>query len=1422
MAAEQEPAAADFHTPPDVQSSVSHVDLESIDPVGIQELRTNLSENHRRSEHQDSHQTHRISFSGSYLSLTRPVDPIKFDFEKTLREIVRRRDEADIKPRTLGVVFRDLEVKGLGASVTYQPTFASTFSFKAMQSKIRELRHPPVRTILSGFDGVVKPGEMLLVLGRPGSGCTTFLKTMANMREEYYAVNGTVHYDSLTSAEIKNHYRGDVQFCPEDDVHFPSLTVEQTLSFAAKTRAPQLRAGMDRTTYTEQITDVLTTLFGLRHAKHTPVGNAAIRGVSGGEKKRVSIAEVMATRSCIGAWDNSTRGLDSSTALEYVRALRVGTDVFKHTTIVSLYQAGENLYRHFDKVCLIYEGKMAYFGPADKARQYFIDMGYEPANRQTTSDFLVSVTDPNGRTARPGITSIPRTADEFAQYFQKSAIGIRNIHAMNEYASQFVGKPTKASAYKESAQAEHSKHTLPASPYMISIPMQARAVMLRRIQIIRGNPSTLGMHALSSLSAALIVGSVFYNSPESTSAYFSRGGVLFFAVLFAALTTLAEIPSLYSQRPIVYRHKIAALYHPFIEALALTLVDIPITVIKTLVFSIILYFLVGLQRSVDQFFMTLTMKALFRAIASYFKSNASAQAVGGMCIMIMSIYTGYQIPKPSIIGALRWLTYVNPLRYGFEAILTNEFRTLNGKCSVIVPSGPGYEYVSLSNQACTTVGSVPGTAFVDGARYTLLSFSFSWSNTWQNFGITVAWGLGFLILLLLFSEYKLSLADESSVILFKQGSKAARNLDDDEERPHIETPIAISTDSPSAAEDFATTPTMTDVFSWQNINYTVPISGGEQRRLLSNVTGFVAPGKLTALMGESGAGKTTLLNVLAERTTVGVVTGDRFVNGQALPQDFQAQTGYCQQMDTHLPSATVREALLFSAQLRQPASVPFEEKKAYAEKCLVMCGLEAYGDAIVGSLGVEHRKRTTIAVELAAKPKLLLFLDEPTSGLDSQSAWNIMAFLRTLADNGQAILCTIHQPSAELFQVFDRMLLLQKGGKTVFFGDIGHNATSLISYFERNGSRRCHPDENPAEFMLDVIGAGATATSEQDWHDIWLRSDEAKVLENEVEVIHTEGRNRPAIEAAYHHEFATNWFYQTSLLLKRNAQDYWRSPTYLISKLVLNISAGLFIGFTFWKSKNSLQGTQNKLFAIYMATILSVPLSNQLQAPFIATRTVYEIRERPSRIYSWTALVTSQILVEIPWNILGSSLFFLCWYWTVGFETSRAGYTYLVMGVIFPMYYTTIGQAVAAMSPDPEIASLLFAGLFSFVIMFNGVLQPYSQLTFWKWMYRLSPFTYLIEGLLGQAIGQQPVQCSPLELVTINPPSGLTCGQYLDNFIAFAGGYITDANATSSCHYCSASTTDATLATAFNIFYSHRWRDVGFLFAFVVFNVSIL
>ncbi|QRV75743.1 ABC-2 type transporter [Ceratobasidium sp. AG-Ba] len=1352
--------------------------------------------------------------SGLGTLVENQVEESKFDLGDRIRNVLESMDKEGIKKRDLGVGFLDLTVRGLGAAAKYQPTIFSLLSPRMWLKNLNDLRHPPVKDILSNFTGTVQSGEMLLVLGSPGSGCSTLLKVLANQRDGYYNVSGDVSYDGITPKYLAKHYRGDVAYSPEDDTHFPSLSVKNTLAVAAKMRTPHTRIqNLSRPEFVQGIVQTLATVFGLRHTFDTPVGDESIRGVSGGEKKRVSIAEMMATRARIGCWDNSTRGLDASTALEFVRALRIATDIGHSTTVVSIYQASESLYQLFDKVCVIYSGKQIYYGPADQARQYFIDMGWEPADRQTTADFLVAVTDPVARTAREGWENrVPRTAEEFAARWIESSEGRAN----RANAEQYMQAPKDHLAhYKESARAERATTMNRDSAYTVSIMMQVRGIMLRRVQILRGSMAAQIITMVVFLAQALIMGSVFLKMPVATNAYFSRGGILFFSVLFGALSATAEIPALYAQRPIVARHQKAAMYHPFVEALALTVVDLPITFFIQVLFSIILYFMTGLQREASKFFiyllinfsMTVTMKSFFRALAASFEEESTAHALAGIGTLGLVLYTGYTIPRPSMIGALKWITYINPIRYGFEALIVNEFHGLRGECSHFVPSGPGYENVGLANQVCTTLGAVPGQSFVDGDVFVEKSYGYSYGNLWRNLspsGIVIAFWIGFMVWFLVATERSSHGSGGATQLVFKQNAKIP-SLDDRETSKDAESgpsaPKAIpEKNQREAAEAQKALHKANSVFSWYHMNYDIPLSGGNTRRLLNDISGYVAPGKMTALMGESGAGKTTLLNALAERVSTGVITGDRFVNGRPLPRDFAVQTGYCQQMDIHLGSTTVREALMFSAELRQPESVPIEEKRAFVEEVIKMCEMESYADAIVGIVGeglnVEQRKRLTIGVELAAKPQLLLFLDEPTSGLDSQSAWAIITFLRSLADRGQAILCTIHQPSSELFQSFDRLLLLRKGGQTCYFGNLGHNSSDMIAYFERNGARKCQPEENPAEYMLDVIGAGATATSDIDWHATWKKAPESAALEQELQALHQKGREQSADRQEDRPEFATGNLNQLSSLLRRSFRHYVRSPTYIMSKLALNLVAGLFIGFTFFKADNSIQGSQNKLFAVFMALVLTNSLSGQLQAEFINFRNIYEYREKQSKMYSWIPLVTSSLLVELPFNIFGSVLFYFCWYWTVGFssDANRAGYMWLILCICFPLYYTTFSQAVAAMAPNAMISGLLFSFLFSFVITFNGILQPYSQLiSFWKWMYRLSPFTYLAEGMVADGLGGLATQCSPAEIQTLTPPSGQTCQQYMDQFISRAGGYLLNGSDTSNCQFCTQSSADTYL-----------------------------
>jgi ATP-binding cassette, subfamily G (WHITE), member 2, PDR len=206
-------------------------------------------------------------------------------------------------------------------------------------------------------------------------------------------------------------------------------------------------------------------------------------------------------------------------------------------------------------------------------------------------------------------------------------------------------------------------------------------------------------------------------------------------------------------------------------------------------------------------------------------------------------------------------------------------------------------------------------------------------------------------------------------------------------------------------------------------------------------------------------------------------------------------------------------------------------------------------------LNIEQRKRLTIGVELAAKPDLLLFLDEPTSGLDSQTAWSISTLIRKLSDNGQAILCTIHQPSAVLFQQFDRLLLLTFGGKTVYFGDLGHNSQTMTRYFEKHGASPCGKTENPAEWMLKVIGAAPGAKVDQDWAEVWRNSSEFKSVQEELCRLEQEGKSLSTssheITRDLSTAYAAPFHQQLALCIKRAFQQYWRSPSYIYSKLAL-------------------------------------------------------------------------------------------------------------------------------------------------------------------------------------------------------------------------------------------------------------------------------
>lgn len=347
-------------------------------------------------------------------------------------------------------------------------------------------------------------------------------------------------------------------------------------------------------------------------------------------------------------------------------------------------------------------------------------------------------------------------------------------------------------------------------------------------------------------------------------------------------------------------------------------------------------------------------------------------------------------------------------------------------------------------------------------------------------------------------------------------------------------------------------------------------------------------------MGASGAGKTTCLDVLARRKNIGIVCGDILVNGHPPGSDFARSTAYAEQMDVHEGTATVREAMRLSAYLRQPFDVSREEKNAYVEEMIELLELLDLADAIVHSLSTEARKRLTIGVELASKPGLLLFLDEPTSGLDAQSARNLVHLLRRLADQGQAILCTIHQPSSLLFESFDRLLLLENGGHTVYFGGIGRDSCVVREYFASHGAV-CPQDANPAEYILDAIGAGmAPRIGHRDWKDIWLESPEFQVVKEEIRELRLSATsikrkigskckwpNGVRADDGSFRIDATPFLYQLTVVTKRSFITMLRSPDYVFTRLFLHISTSLFVSLVFLQLGRSQRDLQYRVFSMY-------------------------------------------------------------------------------------------------------------------------------------------------------------------------------------------------------------------------------------------------
>ncbi|OLN93267.1 ATP-binding cassette transporter CGR1 [Colletotrichum chlorophyti] len=1448
-----------------------------------------------------------------------PLDPFgpNFDARKWAEAFFRLRSDS-CEVRKAGVAFRKLSISGYGSDTAYQKTVGNAWWLKAVAAVrgLLRMKRKEVR-ILQDLEGVVNDGEMLCVLGPPGSGCSTFLRTIAgDTQGTQVAENAYLNYRGISANEMKRYFRGDAIYTAEEDVHFPVLSVADTLFFAARARAPKTRpGGLTTDEYAQRVRDVTMAMLGIQHTMQTPVGGTdgdTVRGVSGGERKRVSIAEAALSFAPLQCWDNSTRGLDSATTVDFCRTLRVQSDIMGIASAVAIYQAPQEAYELFDKVLVLYEGRQIYFGKTAEAKRYFQRLGFVCPRNQTTPDFLTSMTSPAERenSVKPGYKAkVPHTPDEFAEAWRTSSYRLQLSQEVDAYDACFGlnGSRTHYADFLASRKSDQSSLQRWKSPYTLSYPRQVLLCLWRAFALLKAAPQLTVSMLVLNLFQTIIVASVFFRLSDTAESMKSRSTLLFTTALVNAFGCVLEVSVLYAKRAIVEKHVRYALYHASAEAIADLIMSLPYKLVYAITVNTIFYWMCNMRAEAGaflffvmiQFGMTLAVSLLFRLIASVTKSHTAAMAPSSIVLITLALYTGFAVPPIYYKSYATWIAKLNPVAYGFEALMINEFGDRRRfPCTAFVPSGPTYDTGMMAQtRVCATQGGVAGDTFVNGSAYITGAFGYLDNHRWRNVGVIFALTTAYLLLHLVATELVSSQKSKGEMLVFPRGKAPMRRARDVEnqvtkgraEAPSMSTPktslpviplppalmknghweskiagmytdrsspitagsrkgYSTASASPPAKawnwpqekdriedrsgndnDDQLGIDRQTAIFHWSNVCYEVKVKKNEIKRVLYGVDGWCTPGTLTALMGVSGAGKTTLLDALASRLSTGVVTGEMLVNGAPCDASFQQKTGYVKQQDQHLVTSTVREALTFSAVLRQPAQFTHQEKVAYVAKVINILGMEEYADAVIGvpgeGLNVEQRKRLTIGVELAARPALLLFLDEPTSGLDSQTSLSICNLLETLRQNGQAILCTIHQPSAVLFERFDRLLLLARGGRTVYFGEIGRNANVLVDYFIRNGGPRPKKGENPAEYILDQVRN--SSKNGVDWPNTWRQSIEYKEVKAHLARLKVDIRSIQKTKHTTQQQedlpFAAPLRTQLSEVTRRVAQHYWRTPSYIYSKILLTFGAALFIGISLLNLPNTQTGITVQSIAIFIFLTTHLSLMQQILPIFVAQRTLYEGREQPSRTYSWAAFMGGQMAVEMAYNALMAPPAFFAWYYLVGLyrnaaETndtiSRGGLTFLFMLVFF-LQASTFAHMIGAFFDLADQAAGIGSLLFVMMFIFNGILATPPR--FWVWVYRVNPLTYLVGGLLGTGLANAGIRCAKNEFLIMSSPPGQTCGQYLQTYMAQAGGYLADPAATGNCSFCTTSNTNEVLAGV-DVEFGNRWNDLGILSAYVIFN----
>jgi ABC-type multidrug transport system ATPase subunit/ABC-type multidrug transport system permease subunit len=995
------------------------------------------------------------------------------------------------------------------------------------RQRAREGGGPAVKTlqVLHACKGDLAPGTMSLLLAAPGHGKSSLLRAVAGHLPAE-VLEGTVLYNGVDAAGLRGqgvHLSLVAQYVEQTDVHMAFLTVLETVAFASalSTVDPALMGHPLLVTAARNRVDAVLKLLHLESCRNTLLGNEIVRGVSGGERKRVTVAEVLVGAARVLCLDEISTGLDASVTYDICASIRAWCTHMRGTVVTALQQPTPEVYSLFDNIILLREvrlpctpcaytratggvtdpfrqGATVFHGPRDLLPLHLQGMGYPLPQQGVTdiADYLLEFLNSPAQVlaAQPGgdAGTAPRTTK-----------GLVEAWTVRRQADAKAGGEAPAAEgivlVSDFAKRQYGR------PYPRSGLSAFRTLLGRASTLFWRNKFVVFTRVFATVINSMILGLVWLQLTLSQGE--AKLALFVFSLAQITFASFPVITAVSESKAVGYKHIKAGLYPSWAFTLSTALADLPVSALQTILYTLILYFSTGLSREAGRFFffylitfcVDFAVGSLFRNIAYVMPSTEAASAASAPFIALQLVFAGFLI-APKDMGThswLIWIYYTSVFAYGARSLSHNEFLApeynifpaLNQTTARLVAatssnSGGG----TLITEAGAPIGAwffPPSTcAAVPGlqcgptpyGKLIMQAVNINLEPGWKWGG--VGFLLGFAVIQILLAARTVHKATKSLSSYRASGNKsyrppAAGEEGDDTAPLHVAIPDALE----AAVTALPFEPCS---LAWRDLSYTVDTPQGP-KTLLHGVSGLAVPRRLLALMGASGAGKTTLLDVIACRKTQGSIQGDILVDGHALHKAaFARCTAYCEQLDVHEPLATVGEAIHFSAALRLPATVTKEQRAAFVEQTMELLELNPISGRLVGDsdsgLSPSQRKVLTIAVELVSNAPIL-FLDEPTSGLDARAALMVMKVCQRISATRRTVVATVHQPSSEIFSLFDDLLLMQRGGYMAFVGPLCDGGAALIRHLSAvPGVHPCPPDMNPASWMLDVL-AGADSSS---------------------------------------------------------------------------------------------------------------------------------------------------------------------------------------------------------------------------------------------------------------------------------------------------------------------------------------------------------